>query len=330
MGKNGLCECEKGFFREFGGQEGSMVGCRPSKGPDDRVTMGPHETGAPGESRPDATSCLESQWRTDYEYQREYGHLWWHAQLLLFMFTGAAKFHVLKDYSREMLGQTPSCIAVHIRRGDSCKDGGSPYKKCVPNEVYVAHISRLVARYGTRAHVYLATDDEGAVSSLRAAHPEYKWISQDMRRDKYGAEVQIDDNAAARTSSSAEELFKVRVGTHAHCTHTDYNQLSLFKDVWAMSSCDIFVGSMTSSIGWVSYGLMVARHGLYTPFVAVDGYPYATHSYAGQPTIYAENNLRARGVLKAESFLEELCSFHGGGSRHCHDLEVVRSAHHEH
>jgi hypothetical protein len=81
---------------------------------------------------------------------------------------------------------------------------------------------------------------------------------------------------------------------------------------------------------WVTYGLMVARHGHYTPFVAADGYPYATHSYAGQPSLYAENNLRARGVLKSMAALKELCAFHGEASRHCHDFEVAQSRHNEH
>jgi hypothetical protein len=173
-----LCDCDEGHVRVYGGYEDSNVGCRPSKGANDRGAVNGHDDGAPGESRADATNCLESQWQTDYKYQLKYGHLWWHAQLLLYMFTGAPKFSVLQDYSRKMLGDTPSCIGVHIRRGDSCNDGSSSYKKCPGNEAYVQHVKALMGVYGSRTHVYLATDDDAVTARLRAEHPEYKWVSQ--------------------------------------------------------------------------------------------------------------------------------------------------------
>ena len=49
--------------------------------------------------------------------------------------------------------------------------------------------------------------------------------------------------------------------------------LEMHKDLVAMSHCDLFVGSLSSSVAWTVLALMAARHERYAPFVAVERGP---------------------------------------------------------
>jgi hypothetical protein len=73
-----------------------------------------------------------------------------------------------------------------------------------------------------------------------------------MDRTKYDTTLINDDNRALETPI---------VGAEA------------FKDVWAMSTCDIFVGSFIASMGSLAYEAMTARRGFKPPYVSVETPP---------------------------------------------------------
>ena len=41
------------------------------------------------------------------------------------------------------------------------------------------------------------------------------------------------------------------------------------RDIWALSSCDLLVATMTSSVAHVVYGLMIARLGRFPPVISL-------------------------------------------------------------
>ena len=64
------------------------------------------------------------------------------------------------------------------------------------------------------------------------------WVNQDMDRAKYESEVMIDVRQELSTPETAEEVFV---------------------DLWALSSCDVFIGQFSSAFGRLAYEMMAAR-----------------------------------------------------------------------
>jgi hypothetical protein len=103
--------------------------------------------------------------------------------------------------------------------------------------------------------VFFATDDPKIIPEASAKmlfSSDYKGMTlkyQQIDRDKYDSHELIDARQEMRTGSIAEELFK---------------------DMWAMQMCDMFIGQMTSNIDRIAYELMIARKGHYAPYVSLD------------------------------------------------------------
>ena len=106
----------------------------------------------------------------------------------------------------------------------------------------------LMKRYGPFDHVYLATDNRLVIREAKRDLPRRLLVHQALSGDFYWKVV---DGSAEFNSEEAVQ--------------------AIARDIWAMGKCRAFVGSMASSIGWIAYELMIARHGHYVPFVSVDG-----------------------------------------------------------
>jgi hypothetical protein len=112
------------------------------------------------ENKLEASTSSVSQTREKMQrLYRKWGYMWAHAQSLLLLFRTAPKFSLVEKFVASQLGATPSCIAIHIRHGDSCHDGAHPKKHCQPLERYRQEVKLLVEKYGKRRQIYIATDD---------------------------------------------------------------------------------------------------------------------------------------------------------------------------
>jgi hypothetical protein len=189
-------------------------------------------------------------WRT------KHGFLWWHAQVTWWLLKNAPMRPTYEKFIDNIGLDTKSCIGVHIRHGDSCADPAQPFKRCKPLSAYIDAIKKLNAKYGKRKHIFLATDDHKIVAEAKAAVAKEGltlatggMLSQDMDRQKYASGESVDERHSLNKPSTG---------------------LELMKDVWAMSSCDFFVGTMTSSVGWLVLDIMTARKDVTPPFISVD------------------------------------------------------------
>ena len=156
---------------------------------------------------------------------------------------------------------SPSCVAVHVRHGDSCDDQAQPRKRCFSLQQHMTAARALLRRYGGRKHVYVATDDAGVLKDLERGAREggayadlaprwqaYRHIKH-YGRGVRGATQSVDDNEAIATPAAAQEMYL---------------------DLWAMSQCDLFVGTLSSSVAWTTLALMTARHARYPPSVSME------------------------------------------------------------
>ena len=164
------------------------------------------------------------------------------------MAQGAPKFPELEAHQLDLLGAQPSCVALHIRKGecaggllpppsahrlvhawqDACGDEAQPHKKCPPIEEYMLAVDRLAEMYGPRKHIYLATDSTAVIREAEKKWPQHSFVYQKMSRTKYddsqGPIQGIDSDRSIDKSSTLEEMYK---------------------DMWAMSACDGgFVGRL--------------------------------------------------------------------------------------
>jgi len=122
----------------------------------------------------------------------------------------------------------------------------------------------LTLTYGKYSTVYLATDDPDIIKEANAYKSEFNIVFQTIDRSFY-----------------------VHEGENGVDGLTSYNEvdkiMEIVRDIWAMSHCHAMVGSMTSSVMWVAYEMMVAKHGHYAPFISID-LPYGHHRNVGRYT----------------------------------------------
>lgn len=181
---------------------------------------------------------------------KAWGFFWWVSQLYLYFHRKAPKRPYLEAWF-ESLGMAPgkTCLAVHVRRGDSCTDKENMWKYCLPWSDYRRHIRVMEARYGPYDHVYLATDDEQVLAEAKRDVPHL--IFQDVDRRHF-------DISTEQGGVDALARFN-----RPHMVE------SVAKDIWGMSSCDAFVGTLTSSVGYSALALMVGRKGHYVPYISL-------------------------------------------------------------
>eukprot|EP01065_Artemidia_motanka_P053550 TRINITY_DN9964_c0_g1_i1.p1 TRINITY_DN9964_c0_g1~~TRINITY_DN9964_c0_g1_i1.p1 ORF type:complete len:1116 (+),score=280.82 TRINITY_DN9964_c0_g1_i1:76-3348(+) len=205
-----------------------------------------------GEMNPEASSCTTSMPRDGGlpSLKGRHGWFWWHSAVLWWLVSDAPMKPRL-DAFVESVGIKPAqCIGIHVRRADACRDPSKPHRKCFAMGQYMDAARAMRKAYGLGPQVYMATDDPTALEELKAFEGEFQFVYQNLSRDKYNMPgVGVDDNPTISGSTTTFEIHR---------------------DLWALSHCGGFIGTFSSSLGWVAYSMMVMRHKHYRPFISLD------------------------------------------------------------
>lgn len=173
---------------------------------------------------------------------------WWHAQYLWLMLRDAPLRPVLDRYVASLeLGD--SCVAVHVRHGDSLLDE-TRQLKTHRWSAYAEAIRTLEDEYGKFGRIFVATDDGVVAAAAQRTLPASRLVMQAIDRDKFSLNGTTIDSAPQFDSQSMV--------------------LDIARDIWAMSMCSAFVGTLSSSVGWTVVELQAARRGHYNPFISLD------------------------------------------------------------
>lgn len=225
----------------------------------------PWSLAAPGETDMGGSGC-PYQFPVVHKQRHERGYFWWHSVFLREMITGADNYAALRDWGKNKGLVDNQCIAVHVRHGDACMDHYSLHRTCHPWSEYAEKIKLLEGRYGTIPYVFLATDDDKVIADAEemfSGDTEHTVVHQNMSRAKYKPKGWGD------TIDVREDLNKPEVVTE------------FMQDVIGLSLCDYFVGTFSSSVGWMVVELQAASHGHFRPFIALD-MPYAHKKNVGR------------------------------------------------
>lgn len=180
----------------------------------------------------------------------KYGWFWWWSQIDWILHKDAPmREETINRIQKETnLDWNKPCIGLHIRRGDACNDVTAKHRKCPPFSVYLDAIKDISQRYGPITQVYLATDDAKAIKEAETEGAGFTWHYLKFDRSKYVGQ-DIDGNEIINDAATLNELYV---------------------DILATAHCDAVVGSMSSSVMWIVYGIMIGEKGFYPPFVSVD------------------------------------------------------------
>ena len=203
-----------------------------------------------------------SDWRTNSEdpaserqldgflYRNSF--FWGMAQYLWLMMREAPARPALDAYVRA-IGLSRNCLAVHVRHGDSCFDKSlmNAHRTCRPWSEYLAAIHELDAAYGPFEHIYVASDDESVATDARATLPPSQLKMQDIDRSFFD----LANGATVDDSQKFDDLHAIS---------------SIANDIWAMASCEAYVGTQSSAVSWITSGLLVAQRGHYVPMISLD------------------------------------------------------------
>lgn len=188
----------------------------------------------------------------------KHGFFWWILQHIWILHKRAPKREEMELLTMQAIPAHRECVAVHVRRADSCHDDTAKHRSCPKLEVYAKHVDMMREKYYTGSEpliAYMATDDPSAVDeareiSARLGMNKIVWKWQDIDRKRYVNGEVVDSN---------EKLF------------TEEAMNELYFDLWAMSRCRVgMVSSLASSVAWTAYALQTGRFGYYVPFVSVD------------------------------------------------------------
>ena len=210
----------------------------------------------------------------------KYGFFWWMLQNIWILHRDAPKRQEMENRVRALLGDSTECVAVHVRRGDSCDDPTARHRTCPELSVYAKHVREMKQKYfdgnnnqqfeGRKFKVFLASDDPSAIEEAKQLNMEnngMEWTWQRIDRKRYVNGKVVDNNPALFSDTAMDELYF---------------------DLWAISFCQIgFVASFASSVAWNGYGLAVGRYKYYVPFVSVD-WPWGHKILGGH---HAKNNV---------------------------------------
>ena len=176
------------------------------------------------------------------------------------------------------------CIAMHVRHGDACRDVNQSHRKCLPLSRHLRDARRLAARYaggnGNAAvpyrYVYIATDDEDVALDLAARRDAQRaWrLAGSVGEDPGGLGGLVPVWQATDRHVYTKDAMGGNIDDATVLDNDATVIRDLYRDMWAMALCEGFVGSMASSMAWVTLGLQLARLGRYPPFIAVDGLAY--------------------------------------------------------
>ena len=161
-------------------------------------------------------------------------------------------------------------LGIHIRHGDSCRDGPVTGRLCTPAEEYATHVAHMVRAYGYKSLV-LATDSDAALAALRAAlaHLGLADIGLFVRTDR-----RVDPTIFKRVQRLEHAYNKGPLGWRRDPPlvepWTEYYGFAV--DLLLLSACDGFVGKFTSNLARIAYALMAARHECLLPYVSLDAF----------------------------------------------------------
>lgn len=203
----------------------------------------------------------------------KYGFFWWILQNSWLLHKDSPRREEMETKTRALLfpegNGREQCIAVQVRRGDSCHDATAPHRTCPKLQVYVDRVDLLKQKYKITKPItiYLASDDPSAIEEAKALQTDDVWVWQPISRQRYVNGKVVDNNPALFEDEAMDELYY---------------------DLWAISACELgFVTSFASSVAWNAYAMAVGRFGYYIPFISVD-LPWG-HKILGEH--HARNNL---------------------------------------
>jgi hypothetical protein len=150
-------------------------------------------------------------------------------------------------------------LGMHMRHGDSCRDGVRTGRICSAAEVYARAAAEMAAQYKYRS-LFVATDSDGALAALRASLPAAGWPTDApvfVRRDRQRKDVnrrakRVESQFADGSIDSWSEFY------------------SFIVDVLLLGDSDGLVGKFTSNMDRVAYALMAGRVSAYRPYISLD------------------------------------------------------------
>ena len=150
-------------------------------------------------------------------------------------------------------------LALHMRRGDSCRKGRAFGRNCSSGAEYAQRVAQMVALYRYRT-VFVATDSDSALGDLRRAIPLVGgWPGATVVTRAAGSRK--DGRRQERNIEQLLDRGEVDPWEEFH---------GFLTDVLLMAECDGMVGKFTSSIDRLVYPLMVQRAGRPVPYYSLD------------------------------------------------------------
>ena len=161
-------------------------------------------------------------------------------------------------------------LSMHMRRGDSCRDGARSGRICSNGTAYATAVMEMVSNFGYRSLV-VTSDSDDAVGELRAALASRGWqphwpiiastASQSAERDRWFKE-------------SRQPGWRDKIRIEAQWAAGDLDPWEDFEsfliDVFLLRESDGFVGKFTSMFGRLVFELMSARFGCVRPYLSLD------------------------------------------------------------
>lgn len=188
---------------------------------------------------------------------RRRGTFWFHSQLVQRLWQLRKAERAAADFvQRANFTWQPanSCVGVHVRHGDACKDHRSQ-RRCYSAATYIRHARRLKSRYKLKG-VFLATDDPSVVRAFRAQRDlnvavqgvDRGWLSG-------GGSTRIETRMKSRSATGGVQG---RIGRET------------VVDMELLARCSAFVGTFSTNLGRLAYEIMAARQNTLPPYVSLD------------------------------------------------------------
>jgi len=177
-------------------------------------------------------------------------------------------------------------IAMHVRHGDACAAKRRTQMYGCPQLAHYMHVAfQMRARYGA-ATIYLATDDPKVETDIRdnTTYPGWTILSNpDVNREwyqpsawhKYGR-----NHKGAGAKHRSDPQFQAGfVEKRLRAGDGDPERLGAeaVMDIELLSGCDMFIGTLSSTLGRTAFEVMAGRLGYVPPFASLDrhGWFYA-------------------------------------------------------
>jgi hypothetical protein len=171
-----------------------------------------------------------------------------------------------------------SILTIHIRRGDSCRDGRRTGRKCSHGSFYAEAALRIMESAPFDA-VFLATDSDEAITELRTAFAEsglvnlIPIVTRNIVRKNY-----------AESFGRIEQAFEKQALDPWVCFY------DFLVDQILLSEGVGFVGKFTSNMDRIAYALQSARARHFTSYTSLD----AAWCWGGDG--YSPDSYRKRGA----------------------------------